>query len=66
MEMKASRELDRSLLELVAATIEQCAQVVEGLPASASLYESARIAEAVISFKKMAAEEIRRLAEPVT
>lgn len=58
------KEFVKSLRELSVAIIDQCAQAVEDIPASTSLYESERIAKAVIAFKKQAVAEIRGLADP--
>lgn len=57
--------MEEALLELMAATVEQCALVVEEIPSSASLYESRRSAEVVNEFKKRAAMEIRALMKPL-
>lgn len=58
------KEFVSNLREVIVAVIEQCAQAVDEIPASASLYENSRTAEAVISFKKQAVAEIRSLADP--
>lgn len=57
-------KLVQGLREICLAVIEQCAQAVEEIPASASLYENGRVAQAVIDFKKHAVAEIRSLADP--
>ena len=58
------KEMAKNLRELMVAIIEQCAQAVEDMPASVSLYENSRVASAVVDFKKRAIAEIRSLADP--
>lgn len=58
------QEFVANLRELMVAIIEQCAQAVEEIPSSASLYENSNVARAVTDFKHRAAREIRSLADP--
>lgn len=53
--------MTRLVRDIQNTAIEGCAKAVEDIPASASLYEDRRIADAVIAFKKQAISEIRSL-----
>lgn len=56
-----SRDMEDTMRSLADNVIESCARAIENIPASVSLYENERVAKAVISFKKEALGEIRRL-----
>lgn len=53
--------MDEIMKELARSIIDSCAELVEKIPASRSLYENEQIAKAVIEFKNRAVKEILTL-----
>lgn len=56
-------ERERALIRCAVKALEKAAAIIEDMTASASLYENAATAKAVIDFKKRAVAEIKVLAE---